>query len=296
MARKKRGYRISLFSEFSILSVFVIGLMVLFAILSLALTVWMAIPPPKEARLEDEAGIFTEEESQRLLRKMKSILREKEINVMVVTVSDKGSDYYEKDEQESIRYAQDRYMELSHFEKFRDNSGVLILLELDEDYRFFYVVTFGTAKSSVTNAECRRIFLSQKDHMEEGRYFDAIKNSLNQVKSHDFISLLLILTYASFIVLPIAITIISIRFVILKKRGKKTADDIDTYLDRNSLTNLKRTDNFIRTVVAESVEVRPLGVALLLLRIFAGGLGGSGRGGRGGGGGGGRFGGGGGRF
>ncbi len=275
MARKNHPYKISIFSEFSALSALVIGLMVIFTLVSLALTVWMVIPPPKEARLEDEAGIFTQEESQELLEAMKSIRSENEISVIVVTVSDKGTHYMKKDETGSIRYAQDRYTKLAHFEKFRDNSGVLILLDLDGEYRYFDIITFGTARTSITDAECRSIILSQQDLLEEKLYSDAVSNTLRQIDNHEFESPLLILTYASFIIIPIAITAIVIGSVLNRHRSKKEQDDIDTYLDQRSLTSLKGTDNFERTV-SEKLKARPEMVMILFLRSFMRGIGGGG--------------------
>jgi uncharacterized membrane protein YgcG len=301
-------YRISAFSDFSALSAVLIVVVIIATLFSLALYIWMAVPPGKVYRLDDQAGIFSETERDELLSLMKSIRRDKDINVMVVTVTDKGSDYQKQDESESIRYAQDRFKELSRFEKLRDNSGVLIFLELDGDYRFFYIVTFGTAKASITNSECDAIYKRQLSSLTSGDYQQAVQKSLVEISKHNFTSVLLILTYVTFIIAPFLIVIPIIRLIARKKRSQITVNAA-TYLDKDAPNMIKKTDIFSSMESSndsfsdddsEDWGGSALWIILRILMLFLGGGGGGRRGGgggrRGGGGGGGRFGGGGGRF
>lgn len=305
MSKKKDNseYSVSGLSEFSALTKVMTIIVIIATLASLALYIWMAIPPVKVHRLDDQAGIFSEEESEELLAQMKDIKKEKDINVVVVTVSDKGPEYQRKDESESIRYAEDRFKELSRFEKLRDNSGVLIFIELDGDYHFFYIVTFGTAKASITNSECDAIYKRHIAWLTSAYYLKAVQGSLSEISDHDFTSGLLILTYAAFIIVPILIVIPILRLVVRRKRDQITVDE-STYLDPDAENTITRTDIYEGDETAEVSYVEEESnaegwqvffIILRILLIFAGG----GRGGsRGGGshGGGGRFGGGGGRF
>lgn len=303
------GNKLSSISEFSALSRILTGALILATLCSLALYTWMAIPPGKVYRLDDQAGIFSSEESEEMLSLMQTISREKDINVMAVTVKDKGPDYRSQDESESIRYAQDRFKELSRFETLRDNSGVLIFLELDGDYRFFYIVTFGTAKASVTNAECDAIYREQIALLVDGDYQNAIRNSLNEISGHNFTSGLLILTYATFIIAPFLIVIPIIRLLARRKRSEITVNAA-TYLDPDKSNMIDSKDVFESATYSESDYIEAETgwyvfwlIIRIILIILSGGRGGGSRGGGGsrfggggGGGGGSRFGGGGGRF
>lgn len=301
-------YSISGVAEFSALSKVLTFLLIIAAIFSLALYIWMAIPPGKVHVIDDQAGVFSAEESGELLAQMEAIQKEKDINVMVVTVTDKGADYQRYDESQSIRYAQDRFKELSLFESLRDNSGVLILLELDGDYHFFYIVTFGTAKASITNSECKEIFSRQGSLLASGQYKQAIQNSLDDISDHNFTSVLLILTYAAFIIAPFLIAVPIVRLIARRKKYEITATT-ETYLDPDAENVIQKTDvydsdGFSEVTYTEdendSWETGGIWIILrIILILLSGGRGGRGGGGGsfgGGRGGGGRFGGGGGRF
>lgn len=307
MSKKKDNseYSVSGVSEFSALTRIMTIAFIVATIASLALYIWMAIPPVKVNRLDDQAGIFSEEERDELLSQMKDIRKEKGINVMVVTVADKGSEYKRQDESDTIRYAEDRFKELSEFKKLRDNSGVLVLIELDGEYRTFYIVTFGTARASITDSECTRISEGQVYLLTTGEYQQAVRGALDKISEHNFTSGLLILTYASFIIVPILIVIPIIRLVARRKRYQITVDE-STYLDPDAENTITRTDIYDGDASAQVSYVEEENTAegwqvffiiLRILLMFAGGGGGRG-GSRGGGsrGGGGRFGGGGMRF
>lgn len=304
MQKENSEYSVSGLSEFSALTRIMTIVFIVATIASLALYIWMAIPPVKVNRLDDQAGIFSEEEREDLLAQMKDIRKDKDINVMVVTVADKGSEYKRQDGSETIRYAQDRFKELSEFKKLRDNSGVLILIELDGNYRVFYIVTFGTARASITDDECERISKGQVNLLTTGEYQQAVLGALDKISEHNFTSGLLILTYAAFIIVPILIVIPIIRLLVRKKRYQITVDEL-TYLDPDAENAITTTDIYEGDETADVSYVEEESnaggwqiffIILRILLMFAGG--GGGRGGSRGGGsrGGGRFGGGGVRF
>lgn len=286
----KAKYKVSAFSEFTSLSALYIGIFVFLLVASLALYTWMAIPPAKVYELVDDADLFTEADEEEMLGVMKKISRDRDVNVMVVTVTDKGSDYMSWSESDSIRYAEDQFKELSRFEELRDNSGVLIFIEIDGGYRFFYIVTFGTARASITNEECDAIYQRQLPTLRDGDYSLAVKQSLSEIREHNFTSTLLIITYLSFIVLPIIAVVVILLIVARRKRTKITVDH-KTYYDSKNSVATGDEDIFLREKVSVTYHSSGSGGS-----GFSGGGGGGFSGGGGGGGGGGGFGGGGGRF
>lgn len=277
-------YKISALSEFSALSAVLIVVMVVGMLLSLAFYIWMAIPPSKVYKLDDDANLFSENEEEELLSLMKSISRKKDINVMVITTEDKGSGYGNSDG-DSVRYAQDRFKDLAKFQPFKDNSGVLIMVDMEN--RFFYIVTYGTAKASITNNECDSIYNRQLSFLQQGEYFTAIRRSLEEVADHNFTSGLLIFTYASFIIGPIGIVALVIKILLRRKRSKITVDH-RTYFDAKNSVNVGDEDIFEKETV--SVTYHSSGSSGARGGFSGGGFSG------GGGGGGGGFGGGGGHF
>jgi len=276
--------KLSIFSELSALSAVVVGLLIIGALLSLAFYIWMAVPPGKVYKVADYADLYTEEEKDELLSVMKSISRKKDINVMVVTVADKGSDYATYSDSASADYAEDKFRELTGFETFRDNSGVLILH--DTSHRYFYIATYGTAKASITNSECVEITGRQVPLLREGDNAEAVMQSLEEIKAHNFGSGLLLFTYTSFVVGPILIVALVLWIMAHRKRTKITVN-YKTYYDAKNSEILGDEDIFERQKV--SVTYHSSGSS----GGFSGGGGGGFSGGGGGGGGGGSFGGGG---
>ncbi|MFA5445263.1 MAG: TPM domain-containing protein [Bacteroidales bacterium] len=275
--------KLSVFSELSALSAVVVGLLVLAALASLAFYIWMAIPPGKVYKIADHADLYTDEEEDELLSVMKSISRKKDINVMLVTTADKGPDYGQLSNSESARYAEDHFRELTGFETFRDNSGVLILH--DTSNRYFYIATYGTARASITNSECVEITGMQGPLLKEGDNAEAVKRSLEAIKAHNFGSGLLLFTYTSFVIGPLLIVALVLWIMAHKKRTKITVN-YKTYYDAKNSEILGDEDIFQRQKV--SVTYHSSGSS----GGFSSGGGGF-SGGGGGGGGGGGFGGGG---
>ncbi len=276
--------KLSIFAELSALSAVVVGLLVIGAIAALAFYIWMAVPPPKVYKIADYADLYSDEEEDALLSVMKTISRNRDINVMVVTTDDKGSGYSPNSDSESARYAQDQFKELTGFETFRDNSGILILH--DTSHRYFYIATYGTAKASITDAECTGITGRQVPLLREGENAKAVLQSLEEIKAHNFSSGLLLFTYVSFFVGPLLVVALVIWIMAHRKRTKITVN-YKTYYDAKNSEITGDEDIFERQKV--SVTYHSSGSS----GGFSGGGGGGFSGGGGGGGGGGGFGGGG---
>lgn len=276
--------KVSALSEFSALSAGIVTVLLILFVFSVAFYIWSAIPPSKTYKVEDDAHLFSASEEKAILSQARRISRDKDINVMIVTTDDKGSGY-DWSEEGSAEFAQDKFKELTKFKTFRDNSGVLILIDME--YRFFYICTFGTAKASITNGECTDIYESMLPELQSDEFAEAVEGSLDQVEDHEFFSGLLVFTYASFIVGPLLIVFLVLWILSHKRRTKVTVTH-KTYFDSGSTTNVEDQDIFERKTVTVTTSSSGSGIS-------GGGFSGGGFSG-GGGGGGGSFGGGGGRF
>ncbi len=285
---KSSPRKLSILSEFSAISFVMIGILVIGMILSIVIYILMVVPPAKVYKLEDDADLFSDDEEDEIRTLARNISRGKDINVIIVTTADKGESYGGYSESESIRYAQDQFKELTKFEPFRDNSGVLILTEIEGDYRFFYIVTFGTARASIIDTECDEIFYRHKSLLQSGDYAAAVQGSLEEIKNHNFTSGLLIFTYASFVFGPIAIVAFVLWIMARRKRSKITVDH-KTYYDAKHSEIIGDEDIYQRETVSVTYNSSGSSGGFSSGRSGGGFSGGGGGGGGGFGGGGGRF-------
>ena len=187
-AKKNNNQKISIWNELSGASIGVgIGLLVT-VIIAIVFYIFMNLSPAKKVRVDDFAGIFSEQEEQELYDLAENLSKEKDINVVVVTTRNKGDGYTNSDA-DCAKYAGDYYMRNVNTVPLQNNSGICILVDLtiDKDgQRFFWLYTYGTAHFAVSDDQCSNLFYSNKELLGRGEYAHALTNILNRLNDYSY--------------------------------------------------------------------------------------------------------------
>lgn len=192
MSKKKNNInnsqKISIWSELSGASIGVgIGLLVI-VIVAVFFYIFMNLSPAKKVRVDDFAGVFSEQEEKELFDLADSLSKEKDINVVIVTTRNKGDGYTNSDE-DCAKYAGDYYMRNVNTVPLQNNSGICILVDLtiDKDgQRFFWLYTYGTAHFAVSDEECQRLFYRNKEQLGRGEYATALSNVVRNLNEYSY--------------------------------------------------------------------------------------------------------------
>lgn len=271
--------KMSVLAEFSILSAGILVAVIALVIASVFVYIYLTQTPKKNVVIEDNAELLTQSEEREMKTLARDLSNDKDINVVIVTTDDKGVNYAQDDEG-SESFAQDKYRQLSERTDFKDNSGVLLLIDMEN--RYVYIYTYGTAHAAVTNEECVVMTDSVVSDLGAERYAAAFQSLIGQIQNGDFFSLALVMVYVLLFLGPLVIVAIVLRIATHNKRSKITTD-YSTYLDMTNTRDTGDKDVFDHKTVTVTTT-------------SSGGGYGGGRSGGGGGGGGGRSGGGGSHF
>jgi len=274
--------KVSALSEFSALSAGIIVAVVIFAIVSVFAYAFMTQPPKKMVDIEDKAGLLSKEEESDLLKRAKKIRSDKQINIIIVTTDDKGSKYDYGDEG-SKEFAIDKYNDLAKTIPFKDNSGIIFLIDMEN--RYMYIYTYATAHAVIPDEECTAMFESVQSMLTGEEYAEALDSLLDQVEDRNFVSGAFLI-YILYIVGPLAITALVVFTVLHRKRNKITVNQT-TYLDPAASAENEDQDIFLRKTT--SITYASSGSGISGGGFRGGGGGGFGGGGGRGGGGGGHF-------
>ena len=273
--------KVSALSEFSALSAGILAVVIVFALVSLALYVYMIRPPEKKVDIEDKAGLLSKDEESDLLKKAKKIRSDKQINVIIVTTDDKGSKYAYGDEG-SKEFAIDKYNKLAEAIPLKDNSGIIFLVDMQNEY--LYIYSYATAHAVIPDEECQAMAESVAYKFTDQEYAEGLDSLLDQLENRSFFSGALLMVYLLYIVGPIAITALVLYTVLHRRRNKITVNQA-TYLDPTASEANEDQDIFLRKTT--SVTYASSGSGISGGGFSGGGFsgGGGGGGGRGGGGG-----------
>ena len=265
----------SALSEFSVLSAGILTVVVVLAVLAVFFYIFMMRPPVKTFALEDGAGLLSKTEEKKIAGLAENLKDKKQINVIIVTTDDKGAGYVNDDEG-SASFAADKYSELAHSQSFKDNSGVLILIDMQN--RYVYVYTYATAHAAVSNDECLQMTANVSPLLTDAKYSAAVESLIEQISDNDFFSGALAMVYVLYIAGPLAIVTVAVLIAKNKKRNK-ISTAYNTYLDLSKTKDTGDQDIFDHKTVAVTTTSSSSG--------FSGGGGGgfSGGGGHSGGGG-----------
>lgn len=276
--------KLSVLSELNGASIGVgIGLICII-IASLAFYIFMNLSPKKTVKVVDDANLFSSEEADAIEDAAKKLSKEKDINVVIVTTNDKGSNYTNSDDDEK-RFAEDYYMKSVKTVPLQNNSGVCILIDVTLDYkggRFFWLYTYGTAHFAVDNDECYGLFRGHLDQLGNGQYGTAVEEITRQLGDYEYQNYAAIVFFT--IIIPVGLSLVITGLASPRRRLDKLPA-ISTY-GIAADNKVDRSDKFLRKRVIHHESSSSGG----------GGFSGGGGGFSGGGGGGGFSGGGGGRF
>lgn len=224
----------SALSEFSVLSAGILAAVIVLAAVAVFAYIFMMRPPEKTAVVEDKAHLLTQSEENRISDLAEDLSSRKQINVVVVTTEDKGN-LYAQDDSGSERFAADKYVELTKFQSYKDNSGVLILIDMEN--RYVYIYTYATAHAAITNSECVEMTDSVVPALKSEQYSKALESLIGQISDNDFFSGALVMVYALYIAGPLAIVAL-VLFIVSRRKRSKISTNYTTYMD---LVNTKDT-------------------------------------------------------
>jgi len=224
----------SALSEFSVLSAGILAAVIVLAVVAVFAYIFMMRPPEKISVVEDKAHLLTKSEESRISDLAEDLSNRKQINVVVVTTDDKGS-LYAQDDSGSESFAADKYVELTNFKSFKDNSGVLILIDMEN--RYVYIYTYATAHAAITNSECVEMTDSVVPALKNEQYSQALESLIAQISDNDFFSGALVMVYVLYIAGPLAIVAL-VLFIVSRRKRSKITTSYTTYMD---LINTKDT-------------------------------------------------------
>ena len=281
----------SLWGEMSALSGVVLAGVIALVIFSIGLYVYMNLIPPKHVVVQDDAGIFTDDQLEELEDFAEDLKKAHDINIVIATTRNNPRGTSDED---CKAYAADIYKEHCISTSMQDNSGFCIYIDLTIDQpgsRFFWLYTYGTAYFSVTDEDCNMLFSRYKGELQTQEYFVAIYNIMCDLDAVDYHSTGLVMTYGSSIIIPMILALI-ITFACTHKGKLDTIPKSVQYIDRSKCKTIEQSDEYVRQSTRVYRNESSSGGG----GFHGGGFSGGGGGGFGGGGGGGHSGGGGGRF
>lgn len=185
-----KNKNISFWGEMGLLNTAASVLLIVLVIGCFAFYAFMSSSPSKKIVVEDDADIFTSSEIDELEDLARSLSRDKDINVVIVTTRDKGRGYSDSDE-DCARFAGDYYANRCIRTSLVNNSGICIFIDLTQDYpggRFFWIYTYGTAFFAIDDDECTRLFNEQRSELTSGDYYGAVKYIIRELKGFDYSS------------------------------------------------------------------------------------------------------------
>ncbi len=275
----------SIWGEFSGISVVAMVIVALIILGSIAAFIFMNWIPPKSTVIQDDAGIFTDDQLVDIEDLADDLRKSNGINVVIATTRHNPHGTSDSD---CADYAAEIYQDHCIHTSMQDNSGVCLYIDLTLDkpgYRFFWLYTYGTAYFSVSDEECQGIFNQERGLLSDECYYEAIYNILLDLDEYDYHSAGLVICYGVSIIVPLLLALV----ITLLCTHRKKLDPVPAskeYLVRKNSKVVEKEDKFIRKSVSVIRHESSGG----------GGFHGGGGGGGFGGGGGGHSGGGGGRF
>lgn len=271
--KRTKDYKKSIMAELNAVSIGLISLMVAIIILCTGIYILMNTHADKYVFVNDEAKIFTPEEIRTIKRNAQRLSDDKDINVVIFTTKHNGFGYSD-DNDDYARVASDMYKSECIDSSFRDNSGIVIMIDLTEDApgrRFFWIYTYGTAYFTLDDDECNSIFGRYRRDLTEERYSRTVNNILDDLDGYNWHGGGVIFTYFLSLVVPLAAAFV---LTIIFFRKNKLDKRPDTAHYRQGFVNLGTSDKFRNRTVTVTYS------------SSGGGHGGGGGGGHSGGGGG----------
>lgn len=251
MSKAEKKIKKSIFAEFSLLSAGSLILILGLIAFCVAFYIYMAKPPEKKVMLTDDAGVFTQEEKESLLKTAEHLSSDEDINVLIVTTRSKGSGYTDSDE-DCARFAEDFYKKNAMSKYFKDNSGICILLDLTLDYpggRFFWLYTYGTAHYSMPDSVINQMFKDQRKTLSDGQYSTALTTILTQIDDGKIRSIGVWSLYLILIAAPLLLAGITV-FRALKPAKLDPAPDSSAYM-----MNVKDAGGETRKTSSHTTEI-----------------------------------------
>lgn len=245
--------KVSALSEFSALSAGIIIAIIVFSIFAVTFYVYMMRPPEKTYAIEDSADLLTDDDETRLKNMAGELSGKKQMNVIIITTADKGYSYENSDEG-SEQFAADKYWELSGAKSFKDNSGVLMMIDMQN--RYVYIYTYASAHAAISDDECEEMAYSVVGLLKDMRYGDALASLMNQIYSTSAVGGTLVFIYLLYILGPIGLTSLII-FLVTRHRRSKLTTDYSTYIDTGNCRDTGDEDKF--THKTTSVTTRSSG-------------------------------------
>ena len=240
-------------SELRGLSLLVI--LLVFAILSgsILLYLFMLKVPDKRVVIDDQMGLFSEQELAVLEEAAEELSNKHNINVAIVATNDKGYKYGNNESGERD-YADDYYRETFRSNPLQDNSGFVFLVDLTYTslgMRYFYIYTYGTAHYTVSNSEVEKIVRNHEDDLVEGRYASAFSGMIDDLDARDYTSPGLIITWVMLLLVPLIVAIVFyLRFFKTK-----------------SLDDYPKSETFLNGKLCKSVETKDTFVSMMTTKV-----------------------------
>ena len=192
----------------------------------------------EKEKIYDFADLFTSEEENKLYDKVTDYIEKKNLDLVIVTISDNDKD-------STIDYAEDFYM-YNEFGRDARRSGSIFIIDMDN--RDYDISSSGDAMKFMTDSIYNSLINSAEDDISSKNYYagtlkviEGMSKEVSVAPRENKINFLLCFVIANIIAL--------ICFLIEKSKykGIKYATNASSYVDRSGIEEINSVDKFIST-------------------------------------------------
>lgn len=204
-----------------------------------------------ETRIFDKADLFSNDEEEKLDKKLRKVIKSEKTDIAIVTTADAQG----KDAQ---KYAEDFFTENGIGYDKAKGTGILLLIDMDTSLtgkRKIWISYYGDAKKYLTNnittdicgemvENCTggKYYLASSTFLDEAKYYMNRSASMPKFMTNSFILFVIALAGTAIVV-----------FIKVKNFGMKVTTSASTYLNGNAVKTNSRRDNYLGTTVTTRV-------------------------------------------
>ena len=209
-------------------------------------------------KVYDYANIISESDRVEIKSKIDAFQEKTKMEFIVLTISEPYTDKQNED------YAADfyDYNDFGLKDGTKDYSGVIFIVNMHEESRFFNIYTFGQAQLYYPYSTCESMLDYIWDDFKAGTYSEGIKkmidradfyygdgtiNSNYYVDDNGFLQKKYVMPVVPAVGAGLIVTIIVMVICVKKNKMVKKATKAGDYFDKNSINYAVKTDQFVGT-------------------------------------------------
>lgn len=204
-----------------------------------------------EARIFDDADLFSSDEESKLEKSLRSVIKSEKTDIVIVTTKDAQG-------KSAQQYAEDFYTEHGFGYDKQKGTGILLLIDMDTSItgkRKIWISSCGDARNYINNDVATQISNDIKKYCSDGKYYLASSKFLCEAKSYmnTSASIPRFMTNSFYLFLIAAVGTGVFVFIKVKTFGMKVTAGASTYLNGGSVKTNSKRDDFLGTTVTTRI-------------------------------------------